>query len=174
MLVEGAPGRLAMLPCPGWSDPHARDAGSQPAVRADLRRLAALGASMLVSLLGDEELASLGAAHVGALCAELHLAWAQCPIVDFEPPGIAFEQAWVLVAPVVHRRLDRGELVGLHCRGGLGRSGTIAARILIERGAAPADAIATVRRHRPGAIETAGQEAHLNAISARPEWRWPR
>lgn len=45
----------------------------------------------------------------------------------------------------------------LHCRGGLGRTGPVAAMLLIETGAAPDDAIRTVRSIGPRAIETAEQ-----------------
>ncbi len=43
----------------------------------------------------------------------------------------------------------------------------IAARLLAERGASPAEAIARVRADRPGAVETAGQEAWV-AAGGRP------
>ena len=46
----------------------------------------------------------------------------------------------------------------IHCRAGLGRSGMIAARLLVERGMAPEQAIIEVRAARPGAIETEAQE----------------
>ena len=46
----------------------------------------------------------------------------------------------------LRRRLD----VLVHCRGGLGRAGTIAARLLIELGVEPAKAIEDVRAVRPG------------------------
>jgi ADP-ribosyl-[dinitrogen reductase] hydrolase len=42
----------------------------------------------------------------------------------------------------------------VYCCGGLGRAGTIAARLLVELGAEPITAIAGVRKARPGAIET--------------------
>jgi ADP-ribosyl-[dinitrogen reductase] hydrolase len=54
-------------------------------------------------------------------------------------------------------QLCAGETIGLHCGAGLGRTGTVAALILIERGFTPSEAIAAVRRARPGAIETAAQ-----------------
>ena len=47
----------------------------------------------------------------------------------------------------------------VHCKGGLGRAGTFAARLLVEFGHTPASAIATVRTARPGALETLDQEA---------------
>jgi ADP-ribosyl-[dinitrogen reductase] hydrolase len=43
------------------------------------------------------------------------------------------------------------------CRGGLGRAGTIAARLLVELGMDPATAIASVHAVRPRAIETSNQ-----------------
>ena len=56
----------------------------------------------------------------------------------------------------------------VHCRGGLGRAGTIAARLLIELGIEPATAIERVRAVRPGAIETRAQEEYvLNIALAR-------
>jgi ADP-ribosyl-[dinitrogen reductase] hydrolase len=57
------------------------------------------------------------------------------------------------------RSILRGKLdVLIHCRGGLGRAGTIAARLLIELGIEPKKATASVRAARPGAIETSEQE----------------
>jgi ADP-ribosyl-[dinitrogen reductase] hydrolase len=52
-----------------------------------------------------------------------------------------------------------GEKVLVHCRGGLGRAGMIAARLLVDEGVPPQDAIAAVRDVRPGAIETRSQES---------------
>lgn len=85
----------------------------------------------------------------------------RAPIVDYGNPDEAYESGWRN-----HRRqaldvLESGGKVLVHCRGGRGRSGTIAAALLIAGGMAPADAIALVRQSRPAAIETAGQEAWL-------------
>ena len=54
----------------------------------------------------------------------------------------------------------------VHCRGGLGRAGTIAARLLVELGMEPKQAIASVRAVRPGAIETSDQEDFVLGICA--------
>ena len=62
--------------------------------------------------------------------------------------------------------VGQGERVLIHCHGGRGRSGLVAARLLIDRGMDAPAALATVRRARPGAVETAGQEAHLTAYAA--------
>ena len=59
--------------------------------------------------------------------------------------------------------IGEGFSVALHCRGGKGRTGTIAARVLVELGSAPALAIERVRAVRPGSIETRAQEEFVHA-----------
>ena len=66
----------------------------------------------------------------------------------------------------LRERLRRGERVLVHCRGGLGRAGSVAARLLVEFGAAPNEAIRQVRVARPGAIETREQEQWVHAQQA--------
>jgi len=117
---------------------------------------------LLISLPPSEELVALGLGDIAGDCAALGIGWAHCPINDFEPPGSPFEAAWREVASRVHALLDAGETIALHCRAGLGRTGTVAGLILIERGLTPVEAIRQVRHARPGAIETAAQLSFLH------------
>lgn len=87
--------------------------------------------------------------------------WLHLPIADVTAPGAEWDAAWLAVRGRVHAELDRGGRVLVHCKGGLGRAGTVAARILIERGMAPEAAIRAVRQARPGAIERAAQELYV-------------
>lgn len=57
----------------------------------------------------------------------------------------------------------------VHCRGGLGRAGTVGARLLVELGVTPAEAIQRVRQARPGAIETRQQERYVLGLGPRLE-----
>ena len=59
----------------------------------------------------------------------------------------------------------RGTTAVIHCRGGIGRSGIIAAACLVARGVEPDDAIARVRRVRPGAVETSEQERWVHEFA---------
>ncbi|EHH50422.1 hypothetical protein EGM_01252, partial [Macaca fascicularis] len=60
---------------------------------------------------------------------------------------------------IVDEANARGEAVGVHCALGFGRTGTMLACYLVkERGLAAGDAIAEIRRLRPGSIETYEQE----------------
>jgi ADP-ribosyl-[dinitrogen reductase] hydrolase len=66
---------------------------------------------------------------------------------------------------VIFDTLNHGHAVALHCWAGLGRAGTVAARILMEREGMSADeAIAYVRQARPGSIETAAQVDYLQSL----------
>ncbi len=58
----------------------------------------------------------------------------------------------------------------LHCRGGLGRTGVVAARLLMEFGVPVKDAVRTVRAARPGTIETSAQERYLRDLALDPRW----
>ena len=61
-----------------------------------------------------------------------------------------------------------GSNVLVHCKGGLGRAGVIACRLLIELGMKPSEAIVAVRNVRPGAIETAAQLDYARIIIGDP------
>jgi ADP-ribosyl-[dinitrogen reductase] hydrolase len=156
------PGRIGMTLCPGkqqhWglSGHWARD------LDADLRVIAESGARTLVSLIEDHEFKSLKVESLGEQAQRLGLEWLHLPIVDRGLPDSGFEQHWrEWAGERLRQRLKAGELVVLHCMGGLGRTGTLAARLLIELGESPASAIGRVRAARRGTIETDGQEDYV-------------
>jgi ADP-ribosyl-[dinitrogen reductase] hydrolase len=157
--VPRSAGRLALTACPGRTEPGER---ARDALTADIACMAAQGVRLVVSLLTTAEMRKLGIGDLRAATAEAGLGWVHAPIDDFAPPDAAFDSGWESLGPLIHAHLDQGETVLIHCRAGLGRSGTIAALILIERGMTAAEAIDHVRRHRRGAIETAEQERYLN------------
>jgi ADP-ribosyl-[dinitrogen reductase] hydrolase len=76
--------------------------------------------------------------------------WLHLPIADVSVPGPDFEARWVEVGEGLRARLRDGFDVLVHCKGGLGRAGTIAARLLIELGG-------TERRGRPPACGLCGR-----------------
>jgi len=126
-------------------------------LRDDLRDLTAWGASAVMSLVEDDEFARLGVPEFAAEIRRTRLVWYHMAIPDMSTPGKTFDEAWARDGARIFGSLRAGERVLVHCAGGLGRSGMIAAKLLTALGASASQAVAAVRRARPGAIETDGQ-----------------
>ena len=133
---------------------------------ARLRLLKRDGVSAVVTLVGAREMAMLGMADLGDRVRALGMQWLHLPIADFAAPESAFETGWAGAAPGLRATLSGGGRVFVHCRMGLGRTGTVAARLLVELGMDPPRAIEAVRAARPGAVETEAQEKHVRASRA--------
>lgn len=153
--------RLGMTACPGrWR--LFGSVGIEPdGIQRDLEAIRRWGARALVTLVEADELDLMGIHDLPAQAKRAGLAWFHCPVADFRAPGPVFESAWLTAGPAVHGHLRRHEDVAVHCLAGLGRSGTVAARILVELGVEPAEAVAQVRSARPGAIQNREQERYV-------------
>jgi len=86
------------------------------------------------------------------------------PIPDMAPPS--FAQA-VDVCRLAEQAIQVNRGVAVHCRGGLGRTGTVLAAILIWLGDAADVAIARVRARKPLAIQTPAQTRFLHDFAGR-------
>lgn len=154
-------GAVGVTFCPGkqgdsvFGAPWARDVG------LDLDVIQAWGTTAVVTLVEGHELISLGVPDLGERIVERGLQWHHLPIADLNPPGPSFEEGWRAVVEPLRRLIGDGGRVLVHCRGGLGRAGTVAACLLIELGDAPVVAVRRVRAVRPHAIETAAQERYV-------------
>ena len=167
-------GRIGITLCPGKTDPAAM---SGPVARdpdTDLDAIRGWGASAVVTLITDEEIDHLGVRDIEEAVRDRHMEWWHAPMPDGMPPGADFEEAWTVAGEVIRDRLRLGFDVLVHCKGGLGRAGTVAARLLVELGERPDEAIRRVREVRPGAIENEAQEAHVATCARRPPAAPPR
>jgi ADP-ribosyl-[dinitrogen reductase] hydrolase len=165
--VEPQPGfgKIGITFCPGKKQPGAMTGGWDRDLGLDLDAVQAFGAAAVVTLLEGHEMRALRVEELGAQVAARNMDWLHLPIRDVSVPGADFEAAWREHAPGLRARLRHGFNVLVHCKGGLGRAGMIAARLLVELGSEPAEAIAQVRKVRPGTIETVAQEAHVQQLS---------
>ena len=98
---------------------------------------------------------------IGEAIIDRGLEWIHLPIKDMNGPDISFDNSWIKVVQNIVDRIRQGEHILVHCKGGLGRSGTIAALLLIELGIPNDKAIIQVRQARPGAIDIADQEKYI-------------
>jgi atypical dual specificity phosphatase len=91
------------------------------------------------------------------------------PVPDMAPP--TFAQA-VDICRLAEHAIQANRGVAVHCRGGLGRTGTLLAAILIWLGDAAEEAIASVRARKPYAIQTPAQTRFLHDFASRlRDWR---
>ena len=82
-------------------------------------------------------------------------------ITDLKAPDYKFVDKWQTTKSLLKNDLIDGKNIVVHCMGGKGRSGTVAAILLIEFGEQNKDAIDIVRDKRKGAIETEEQEKFI-------------
>jgi len=150
--AHGQPGRLGLTIAPGKCDDRwKRD------LAVDLRRLRDYyHADVLVSLLEPDEYEALGIAGLPHAAEETGISVLLLPIRDVSVPA-SMERCRATVAEMI-TALAADKTVVVHCRGGLGRSGLVAACCLTACGAEPDVAIRSVREARPGAVETKAQE----------------
>ncbi|EPR21287.1 hypothetical protein L905_07340 [Agrobacterium sp. TS43] len=145
--VPGA-GTIGMMPCPGRS----------ASILAEVSKLEELGVDVVVSLMQDQEFPDLSGFSEVLRSSEIE--WIRLPIVPNSIPDAASD--WNLVRSVLINRITNGKFVAIHCWGGLGRTGMIAADLLTAFSHEPSDAITLVRQVRPGTIESEAQERWIS------------
>lgn len=157
----GSCGQIGMTICPGkrakglYGGTWVRD------LQTDLTTIALWHPLALISLMETPEFELLDVAHFPDAVLAQTYQWLSVPIPDMSVPTPEFERQWLGLSPGLHSALRDGGRIVLHCRGGLGRTGVVAARLLIEAGVQPASAVSQVRQARMGAIETYAQEFYL-------------
>ncbi len=167
--VPAANGTIGITFCPGKQRRSAFSGQWSRDLEIDLDAIHDWGAAAVVTLVEDHELTSLEVEQLGAEVQARHMAWHHLPIPDVSVPCARFEQQWQQHGEALRSLLRHGFKVLVHCKGGLGRAGTISARLPAELGTAPAEAIAMVRAVRPGAIETEAQRQHVLRATPIPE-----
>jgi len=159
-------GIVGITLCPGKHGDSVFGDGWQRDLATDIAAIRDWAASAVVTLIEDHEFEMLGVEGLPDAVREAGLELHHLPVADVTAPTPEFETRWVYAGARVRERLRAGERVLVHCRGGLGRAGSVAARLLIESGAEPGEAIRQVRAVRPGAIETPEQERWVLAQQA--------
>ncbi|WP_417729023.1 protein-tyrosine phosphatase family protein [Roseovarius sp.] len=140
-------GTLALAPLPGAGGDYA----------GDMAHIRDWKPALVVSLTMPTEMHEAGAQSLGSEVQEAGTRWIAFPIPDFGVPDYSQVEAWNKASQDIRRALAGGGRVLIHCRGGCGRSGMIALRLMIENGEAPDEALQRLRHIRPCAVETEAQ-----------------
>jgi len=145
----GGQGRCGLTICPGRAD-RGRE------LAQDLDDLVSAGTTRVVALLSAAEMEWAGVSQLGREVRARGMKFEHLPIQDQDCPELAEAQE---LCALLRAAIDQGEVVVLHCMGGLGRSGLIAASLLVDAGLSASAAISEVREARdPRAVETQKQE----------------
>lgn len=140
-----------------------------------LDAIEAWGAAAVISMTTRKELGAAQMPGLGRSLLSRGIEWDHVPVEDYGVPDPtpqanwetapfvigkgAVQDLWKVAAKRALRTLADGERVLIHCKGGCGRSGMAALRLMILAGEAPDAALARLRAVRPCAVETDEQLA---------------
>ncbi len=159
--VPNATGKIGLTFCPGKRCEGLYGGTWERDLDKDLAVIEIQGGKVLITLMEQHEFAILGVPEFPRAIEGSTIEWLHLPILDMNVPDDKFEHQWSMVSPRLHAQLAEGDTIVIHCRGGLGRTGLVAARMLVEAGLSPVDAVATVRSAREHSIETYAQEHYV-------------
>ena len=162
------PGRLGLTYAPGKCG-RAPVSGIewQRDLDTDLERLRHHhGTDVLVSLMEGFEYEDLKVPQLFEGAKARGIEVLHLPIVDGFAPSDDLATAVIDLVERVRTGLAAGEIVVIHCRGGQGRTGMLAAALLTTYGHDAEAAIAIVRRAQPKAVESATQQRYVEAFAA--------
>jgi len=133
-------------PCPGTKETD---------LTTSLASLKSAGATAVLSLLPDEEIEALGVTALGEQVAQQNMTWYQLPIEDDQAPEQPFFTAFATVKSELLVRIQAQQTLVIHCRGGSGRTGLVAAMLLLELGHPWQQVHSLIQSIRPKALTLA-------------------
>lgn len=139
-------GRIGLCPLPG----------SSGSLDADLEVVRQWQPAIVISLTELAEMTALGSGDLGERLQDSGIDWVHFPVRNYQAPGSG-RIPWTDLSLRLHTLLDDGKGVLLHCRYGQGRAGTIALRLLVERGENENTGLLRLRAAREQAVETVEQ-----------------
>ena len=131
----------------------------EPITDQDFAKVTSWDADVIVTMTTVEEFAR---PDFAAQITHSTKQWMQAAVEDFGVPESDFSAVLEHLGTI----LKADGRVLIHCKGGQGRSGMLAMRLLVEQGETAADALARIRKVRPNAVETIQQEQWASQINA--------
>ena len=128
--------------------------GRHGVYEADMDHVRNFQPALAISLTTMAEMVAAGAENLGADLQESGTRWEHLPVLDYGTPDDVFMREWPRVSQAARQALTGKGRVLVHCKGGCGRSGMVALRLMIEFGMAPDEALAQLRAIHPKAVET--------------------
>ena len=155
---DNCDGVIGLHPCPG------KRKGTDNFTRymdEDIQAIMYWGAEATVTLMEPGELTAKGVEQLGERLVHCGMQWFHLPIPDDDLPDEQFHKRWPIVLERLNFLLDKGKKFTLHCQGGTGRTGFVAAMILLSRGIDKQRVEQLVKAARPGALTMPVRRAFL-------------
>jgi ADP-ribosyl-[dinitrogen reductase] hydrolase len=165
LTIPGVPGQIGITSCPGMKDEFCCLDTYQESLNDDLLTIRNWGAIALVTLLDGSELTTLGVNELSGKAMSHNLVWIHLPIRNLCIPDEKFEEQWAWAGPRLNQWLREGHRIVIHCKEGIGRAGVVAARLMIEMGIHPAQAIKEVQKARPGSLQLYAHEKYCYSLA---------
>ncbi len=156
LAVHEGRSNLVLTPCPGTKEVSLPDS---------LAQLKQAGVQAVVTAMPQSELENNQVADIGLECEKLGIEWYHQPIVDDKTPQQDFADSWPQTSIALHRILTEGGNVALHCKGGSGRTGILAAHLLSELNWSEDEIITAVQAFRPNAFTLQSHQRYLKSIT---------
>jgi protein-tyrosine phosphatase len=141
-------GIIGMSPLPGAKGDYATEMAAWLQWKPDA----------VLSIIGQAEMKKLGSADIPDDLRNANIQWLHFPVDDFQAAPADRDVLWVPVSQTLHRILNAGGRVIVHCRGGCGRTGMSVLRLMVEAGEEGESAMKRLRAVRPCAVETSRQK----------------
>ena len=145
-------GRLIFTPCPGTKGVD---------LATSVSELHQAGTDAIVTMMTDEELAKFEVDSLPDVVRQSDMTWFHFPVEDDAAPGEVFEQSWQAHKPEVLALIEQGKCVAIHCRGGSGRTGFMAAVFMRELGMDEVQAASLVKGLRPNSLKLPAHTQYL-------------
>lgn len=161
--LQGLEGRLGMTLAPGVKDMSTGGFFWDRNLDADLQRLKDdFRVDVLVSLMEPYEYEKYCIPNLLNKAEERGIEVEPFAIKDVSIPLETKAREYKEFIYRIAEALEREKVVVVHCRGGRGRTGLVAASVLVALEYSAVEAVETVREVRSGTIETQAQEDYVH------------
>ena len=147
---------LVLTPCPGTKEVSLNDS---------IEQLKSQGVTIIVTALSSKEMQDSGVGNLPDVVERSGLQWVHAPIEDDVAPDEDFQARWSHSSPMLHQALANGEKIAMHCMGGSGRTGLLAAHLLLKKGWELREIITHVQALRPGAFTKSVQVEYIHKFA---------
>ncbi|MGY5452439.1 phosphatase domain-containing putative toxin [Agarivorans sp. MS3-6] len=148
--------QLLLTPCPGTKGVD---------LSTSLQQLCYKNSPALLTMMTKQEMADNQVSDLPKHAVTYDMQWFHLALEDDTVPDQAWEDYFLIVLPRFVQLINSGVSLSLHCKGGSGRTGMVAARIMLALGFELDDAISKIKAVRPNAFTVPAQLEYIQKFA---------